>query len=116
MDLSDISMNPLEGKIIRYVNDNPGCSKSDIVRYLESENLASRITTLTHIDKLDRRRMLIFELEKPNSQVYKIYINKIGIVSLLQTEIETLERRLRRLRKIIEEFDSMIAPEKNKGK
>lgn len=82
----------VEEKIIQYVNDNPGCSKSDVVRALRDEHTASRLTTLAHIDKLEIKGMVVSKLERPNSQVYKIYVNKDNKLVSVLTELEEFKR------------------------
>lgn len=81
-------LDPIEEKIIQYVKDNPGKSKSDVVRFLKDRHIAARIATLTHLDKLENKKMIICELENPNSQIYRIYINKNNKLVSVLVELE----------------------------
>src|SRR5918995_5932257 len=85
---ADTNIDIVEEKIIQYVNDNPGCSKSDVVRALKDEHVASRLTTLAHIDKLEIKGIVTSKLERPNSQIYKIYVNKDSKFVSVLTELE----------------------------
>ena len=84
----DQDLNPIEERILQFVKDNPGKSKSDIVRYLKDRHIAPRIATLAHIDWLESKKMIICQLENPNSQIYKIYINKDNRLSSVLVELE----------------------------
>ena len=84
----DFDLNPIEEQILQFVRDNPGKSKSDVVRYLKERHIAARIATLAHIDRLEGKRMIICQLENPNSQIYKIYINKDNKLATVITELE----------------------------
>lgn len=90
--LVTVVVDTIEEKIIQYVNDNPGCSKSDVVRSLRDENIASRLTTLAHIDKLEIKGMVVSILERPNSQIYKIYVNRGNKLVSVLTELEEFKR------------------------
>ena len=81
-------LDPIEEKIIQYVKDNPGKSKSDVVRFLKDRHIAARIATLNHIDKLESEKMIRCELENPNSQIYKIYVNEDNKLASVLTELE----------------------------
>lgn len=81
-------LDPIEEKIIQYVKDNPGKSKSDVVRFLKDRHIAARIATLAHLDKLENHKMIICELENPNSQIYKIYVNKNNKLTSVLVELE----------------------------
>jgi hypothetical protein len=85
-------IHPVEEEIIRYVNDNPGCSKSDVVRFIKEKQMMGRPAVLVHIDKLEREGMIICELEKPNSQLYKIYINKENKITSVLGDLEMFKR------------------------
>jgi hypothetical protein len=84
----DFDLNSIEERILQFVKDNPGKSKSDVVRFLKDRHIAARIATLAHIDRLESRRMIICQLENPNSQIYKIYINKDNQLSAIIIELE----------------------------
>ena len=60
-----------EEKIVKYIADHAGCSKTDITRHMEREGPLSRITTLHYIGNLEAEGIIICKLEKPNSQIYK---------------------------------------------
>jgi DNA-binding transcriptional ArsR family regulator len=85
-------IHPVEEEIIRYVNENPGCSKSDVVRFIKEKQMMGRPAVLVHIDKLEREGMIICKLEKPNSQLYKIVINKENKIASVLGELESFRK------------------------
>lgn len=66
--------------------DNPGCSKAAVVRGFIKE--ASRITVLNRLDTLEVEDYIVTRKDKPNSQIYKIFLNENN---LLVTETADLE-------------------------
>jgi hypothetical protein len=88
-------LNPIEERILQFVKDNPGKSKSDVVRFLKDRHIAARIATLAHIDRLEGRKMIICQLENPNSQIYRIYINKDNQLSSIVIELEEFKEAYR---------------------
>ena len=74
-------------KIVHYIADHPGCSKADVVKMMKEEN--SRITILNRLDTLDAEGYIVPKKDKPNSQIYKIFVNANN---LLVTESRALEQ------------------------
>lgn len=60
-------------KIIKYIKENPGCSKQDVVKGMEGN--PSRITVLNILDRLEYEGMINARKEKENSQIYQLFIN-----------------------------------------
>jgi hypothetical protein len=81
-------MSPAEQKIVKYITDHAGCSKAAIVRHMENAGPVSRITTLNYIGNLEAEKIIICRLEKPNSQIYRVYINEDSKVASLLGELE----------------------------
>lgn len=81
-------MSPAEQKIVKYITDHAGCSKAAIVRHMENAGPVSRITTLNYIGNLEAEKIIICSLEKPNSQIYRVYINEDSKVASLLGELE----------------------------
>jgi hypothetical protein len=86
------AVHPVEEEIIRYVKDNPGCSKSDIVRFIKGKQMMGRPAVLVHIDKLERERMINCELERPNSQIYKVYVNEDNKIASVLVDLEDFKK------------------------
>ena len=59
---------------------------------ITGKNKNARIATLAHMDRLERRRMIICHLENPNSQIYKIYINRDNPLSAIIMELEEFKK------------------------
>jgi DNA-binding transcriptional ArsR family regulator len=86
------AIHPVEEEIIRYVKNNPGCSKSDIVRFIKGKQMMGRPAVLVHIDKLEREKMINCVLERPNSQIYKVYLNEDNKLASILGELEDFKR------------------------
>src|SRR5829696_5694030 len=86
------AIHPVEEEIILYVKNNPRCSKSDIVRFIKGRQMMGRPAVLVHIDKLEREGMIICKLERPNSQIYKVYENENNKIVTALLELEEFKR------------------------
>lgn len=107
-------LHPIEENILQFVKDNPGKSKSDVVRFLKDRHIAARIATLTHIDKLESEKMIRCELENPNSQIYKIYINENNKLASVLGELEEFkEAYIKLLEKSEEKISEMASQAKH---
>ena len=70
-----------EKSIINFITNNPGKSKQDIISQITLESKGSRNTIFKDITKLEKEyNMIISKRDKPNSQFYRIYINKDSIL------------------------------------
>jgi hypothetical protein len=92
-----VNLNINEKKVLDYVRQDPGCSKADIVRHLEKTGLASRITVLKYIENLETESMIICKLEKPNSQIFRIYINEANKLVAVLGELDEFKDAYSRL-------------------
>jgi hypothetical protein len=87
-------------KIVHYIGDHPGCSKAAIVKMIEEE--ASRITVLNRLERLEAEEYIVARKDKPNSQIYKLFVNANN---LLVTEIRELERFKKVFSELLEILD-----------
>src|SRR5215469_10451618 len=92
-------------KIVDYIADHPGCSKEEVVRMMKEEN--SRITVLKRLDMLEKEGYIVPRKDKPNSQIYKIYV---PANNLLVTETKKLER----FKKAFSEFLEILYKKREK--
>jgi hypothetical protein len=104
-------------KILRYIDDHPGCSKAAVERMMEPE--ASRVTVLNRLAGLEAEDFIVAKKDKPNSQIYKMFINAnnllvaethdleyfqkvfsqlLGILDKKRDELDTLWSKIRRPR------------------
>jgi hypothetical protein len=90
--LSDEQRTEREFEIIDYVSANPGTSKEAIIEKMQNRNISSRVTTFKRIQELIRDGVIVAQKEKPNSQIYKLYINKSDKASAIMQEIRAFER------------------------
>src|SRR5215472_13110814 len=77
-------------KIVNHIADHPGCSKEDIVRMMKEEN--SRITVLNRLYTLNENGYIVFRKDKPNSQVYKMYVDTNNLLVAETTELEHFKK------------------------
>src|SRR5215831_1020572 len=91
-------------KIVNYIADHPGCSKEQVVRVMKEEN--SRITVLNRLYTLNMDDYIVLRKDKPNSQIYKIFVNTNN---LLVTETSALEH----FKKVFLEFLEMLDKRKD---
>jgi hypothetical protein len=91
-------------KIVNYIAHHPGCSKEDVVRMMKEEN--SRITVLNRLHTLNTNRYIVFRKDKPNSQIYKMYVDANN---LLVTETTALEH----FKKVFSEFLEILVKKRD---
>jgi hypothetical protein len=78
---SKFDLTDREKSIINFITNNPGKSKQDIISQITLESKGSRNTIFKDITKLEKEyNMIISKRDKPNSQFYRIYINKDSIL------------------------------------
>lgn len=73
-----IEITPKIFKIVEYIKQHPGCSKENVVRGMNGN--PSRITVLNIITELEQDKMIIARKERPNSQIYKLFINNDNLI------------------------------------
>jgi hypothetical protein len=79
-------------QIIDYVSANPGTSKEAVIVEMEARSISSRVTTFKKIQRLIQDGALVAQKERPNSQVYKLYVSKSDEASAIMQEVRTFER------------------------
>jgi hypothetical protein len=85
--MSQYENTPRDLKIYQYVKEHPGSSQEDVVRGMKGD--PSRITVIKSLERLEEYKMIIFETDKPNSQIYRIYVNNDNLlVSIERTLAE----------------------------
>jgi len=77
-------------KIVNYIADHPGCSKEDVVRMMKEE--CSRITVLNRLYTLNENGYIVFRKDKPNSQIYKMYVDTNNLLVTETTALEHFKR------------------------
>jgi hypothetical protein len=80
-----ISPSDLNKKLLDFISDNPGKSKEEIVRGMKGN--PSRLTVLNHINHLQERNVIVLRKDKPNSQIYRIYVNQDDIKTSIYLEL-----------------------------
>ena len=87
---STLSDNEL--KVYEYIRKNAGCSKQQVVRGM-AEN-PTRITVLKIIDTLKEKHLILTRKDKPNSQIYRLFIDSKDLVAESLSNLRELREAL----------------------
>lgn len=82
-------LTPKMFKIIEYIKQHPGCSKEEVVRGVNGD--PSRITVLNIITELERNKMIVARKDRPNSQIYKLFINSNNLIISIDQDLLRLK-------------------------
>jgi hypothetical protein len=77
-------------KIFEYVKENPGSSQEQVVRGMNGD--PSRLTVINILKKLEEYDMILFKKDKPNSQIYRIYVNNNNLLVSAEQNLSEFER------------------------
>jgi len=78
--------------LIEYIRKRPGNSKEDAIRELTSSNQGSRVTIMKDIDLLTNEfHIILARKDKPNSMIYKLYINSESELLLLYEDLNKIK-------------------------
>ena len=96
---------------MNFIQEHPGGSKSDVVRMMEDQHEASRMTVLNKLDRLEAEEYIIARTDKPNSQIYKLFVNENNLLVTEIHQLATFRKALSALINVIdtkkEEIDSL---------
>ncbi len=88
--MSENNLSERELKIFEYIRNNPGRSKEDVARGMKGN--PSRITVLKILEKLEQEKMIIARKAKPNSQIYRLFINEESLIVSITLYINEFEK------------------------
>ena len=92
IDLPDEHLTERDLQIIDYVSANPGTSKEAVIEEMKARSISSRVTTFKKIQQLIQDGSIVAQKEKPNSQIYKLYVSKSDEASAIMQEVRSFER------------------------
>jgi hypothetical protein len=75
---------------LNYLRTHPGSSKEDIVRATRGN--PSRITVLKILKDMEDKKQIIARKDKPNSQIYRLYVNNNNKISSVIGELEEFKK------------------------
>jgi hypothetical protein len=81
-----------ENKIYEYIRKNPGSSKEQVARGMAGNPY--RLTVRKIIDDLVEKRLILARKDKPNSQIYKLFINSEDLVAESLANLRELREAL----------------------
>ena len=83
-------------KIIKYIEKNPATSKEAIIKELTNLGESSRNTIFKDLEILIKEyNIIIPKKDKPNSQIYKLYVNNQSELLLLYQDLNKIENLFR---------------------
>ena len=77
-------------KIIDYVKKNSGTTKTDVIKYM-NENGSSIMTTHRLISKLESKKLLLVQKDKPNSQIHHLILNDKSSYNRIDNTLSDIE-------------------------
>jgi hypothetical protein len=80
-----------EKAVLECVDNNPGTSKQDVINKLTLESKGSRVTVHNAIRDLEGYGMIYARKDKPNSQIYRLYVNEDSIFLSVYRELENFK-------------------------
>jgi hypothetical protein len=86
-----------EKEVLSYIRRNPGTNKAQVVNALYEENLGSNVTIKKAIKNLEGYGLIRARKEKPNSQIYQLYINEDNSFLSIYTDLENFKNVLFKL-------------------
>jgi len=84
-----LTENPKHDKILTYIKSNPGVSKQNVVSAMGGD--PSRITVLNMLHRLEKDKMIRADKDKPNSQIYRLYLNTDEPLILASQTLENIK-------------------------
>ena len=94
-------------EIIKFLVNNPGCSKGDLVRGVK--NIVSKKPLEKILTELKRDDIVKIEKEKPNSRAYKLFLCSENILIVLNNQIRDFNEEFKKLLQKVE----AVIPELN---
>jgi hypothetical protein len=80
----------IEKKVLEYIRKHPGTNKEKIISQLTEEGISSRVTIFKIIDNLEEYDLIKLRKhnDKPNCQVWKLYVNEDSIFLTVYYELD----------------------------
>jgi hypothetical protein len=89
-NMSQADLTERDWRVLQYIKENPNCSKENVVRGMKGD--PSRITVINILTKLEQQQMIVARKEKPNSQIYKLFINEDNLLLSIVQGLDDLEK------------------------
>ena len=84
------NLTPKDLKVFQYVKENPGSSQEQVVRGMKGD--PSRLTVIDILKKLEEYNMILFKKDKPNSQIYRIYVNNNNLLVAVEQNFREFQQ------------------------
>lgn len=84
-------------RIIEFILQNQGCSKSKVVSHATENGYGSKVSVYEVLDALEKERILLIRREKPNSKSHQLFIDRENPVIILSKKLQEIDRLLKTL-------------------
>ena len=113
-DLKEINDNLRKEEILKFLSNNPGCTKEALVRGVK--NIASKKTVLKILNELEIDELIVLKKDQPNSRRYKLFLRNDNILIVLNKQIQDFNHEFKNFLQNIEAAvpDLILLPDNNK--
>ncbi|HJT83059.1 MAG TPA: hypothetical protein VJ697_01130 [Nitrososphaeraceae archaeon] len=113
-DLKEINDNLRKEEILKFLSNNPGCTKEALVRGVK--NIASKKTVLKILNELEIDELIILKKDQPNSRRYKLFLRNDNILIVLNKQIQDFNQEFNNFLQNIEAAvpDLILLPDNDK--
>ena len=91
----DITNNERRDEILNFLENNPRCSKEDLVRGVK--NIVSKKTVIKILNELKEEGLVEIKKDKPNSRGYKLFLRSENILIVLDKQIKDFNEEFKKL-------------------
>lgn len=93
-----------EEEILQYIKENPGCTKTAVIKHMEKIGRSSLMVAHKKIKRLEREKdpKIIVKIDESNSQKHHLYINNENEFNVLSNSIDDKKIRVHKLTRRLE--------------
>jgi hypothetical protein len=105
--IEDELINPTDSirkeEIIKFLRNNPGCSKEDLVRGVK--NIVSKKTVIKILNELKEEELVVIKKDKPNSRSYELFLMEENILIVINKQLKEFKEEFK---KFLEKIEAII--------
>ena len=98
-----VTLNPRtrQNEILQFVEDNPRCTKTQVITAIFHKGFSSPVTTHKILDDLEKDNKIIVKPDESNHQTHRLTINDMNEYYLLRNRINDVKERVNKLSKVM---------------